>query len=121
MAFESIEVKVWRRDGEILLKQLISPNGAFPNEFNNCGDQWTIPPGRDLCFTVVLNREIMSHKSFCLPEFDKRSVRVRIEVDSEKSLLSVAPVHRKGKPIPGNIDAYSLRLNALPDATAPAV
>lgn len=121
MAFESVEINVWRRDGDILLKQLISPNGAFPNEFNGCGDQWPIPPGRDLCFTVVLDRETMSRKSFCLPEFDKRSVRVRIEVDSENSLLSVAPVLRKGKPIPGNIDAYSLRLNALPDTTAPAM
>lgn len=121
MAFEAINVRVWRRDGEVLIDQEISPNGAFPDAGNHCGEHWPIPPGRDLCFTVLLGREASSRKSFCLPEFDKRSVRVRIEVDNEKSLLSVAPVLRKGKPLQGNIDAYSLRLNALPETTGPAL
>ena len=118
MAFEAIIVLVWRRDGDVLVEQEVSPNGAFPDEGNACGDQWPIPPGRDLCFTVLLGRETASRQSFCLPEFDKRSVRVRIEVNSEKALLSVAPMLRKGKPIQSNIDAYSLRLNALSDTTA---
>jgi len=121
MGFEAITVRVWRRDGDVLIDQEISPNGAFPDEDKRCGQHWPIPPGRDLCFTVLLGRETSSRKSFCLPEFDKRSVQVRVEVDSEKLLLSVAPVLRKGKPLQGNIDAYSLRLNALPETTGPAL
>ncbi len=118
MTFEAVKVVVWRRDGDEIVQHLISPNGSFPSGIIGCvGDQWPIPPGRDLCFSVVLGRESKLRMSFCLPEFDKRSVRVRVEVESEKSLLTVAPVLRKGKPIPGNIDAYSLRLNALPEMT----
>ncbi len=117
MTFEAVKVVVWRRDGDEIVQHLISPNGSFPSGIIGCGDQWPIPPGRDLCFSVILDRESKSRMSFCLPEFDKRSVRVRVEVESDKSLLTVAPVLRKGKPIPGNIDAYSLRLNTLPEMT----
>ena len=116
--FEAIKVLVWRRTGEVLVEQEIIPNGAFPDESNGCDEQWMIPSGRDLCFTVVLCREMASRKSFCLPDFDKRSVRVRVEVDSEQGLLSVAPALRKGKPIHGNVDAYSLRLNSIPETSS---
>ena len=118
MAFEDIRVQVWRRDGPLIAQHDVSPNGEFPAE----GD-WTIPPGRDVCLTVLVLGEKTSfeasRKSFCLPEFDKRSVRLRVEVDSATSLLSVSPMLRKGKPLPGNVDAYSLRLNALPETVGP--
>ena len=119
MAFEAIKILVWRRDGSVIVEHEISPNGAFPAEGDGCGEQWPIPPGRDLCLTVQLGRENESRKSFCLPEFDRRSVRLRVEVDSARSLLSVSPMLRKGKPIAGNVDAYSLRLNALPETAGP--
>ena len=114
MAFEDIKVLVWRRDGSVIAQHVIPPNGEFPAD----GD-WPIPTGRDVCMTVLLSRETGARASFCLPEFDKRSVRLRVGVDSAKSLLSVAPMLRKGKPLQGNVDAYSLRLNALPETAGP--
>jgi hypothetical protein len=121
MAFEGIKLVVWRRDGENIIEHDIPPNGSFPDEGTGCAELWPIPQGKDVCFSVMLGREASWRKSFCLPEFDKRSVRVRIEVDNEMSLLSVAPVLRKGKPIAGNVDAFSLRLNALPENICPHV
>ena len=118
MGFEAIRVIVWRRGGETIVEQVVSPNGTFPDESDG-NDQWPIPAGRDLCFSVSLGGEGSRCKSFCLPEFDKRAVRVRVEVDSDHSLPSVAPMLRKGKVIPGNIDALSLKLNALPEAVGP--
>ena len=53
MGFEAIRVIVWRRGGDTIVEQVVSPNGTFPDESDG-NDQWPIPAGRDLCFSVSL-------------------------------------------------------------------
>eukprot|EP00960_Hanusia_phi_P074511 768259-Hanusia_phi.AAC.11 len=115
MAFESVFVEVFMRSGETIIKSEIPPNGCFPSGDGNA--TWKIPAGKDVCFAVFLPKDEEYRRTFCLPEFDRRSVRVRVEIEPSKRTIVVSPQMRKGKQIQGNIDAYSLRLNMIQDST----
>eukprot|EP00293_Proteomonas_sulcata_P009750 CAMPEP_0184299104 /NCGR_PEP_ID=MMETSP1049-20130417/9776_1 /TAXON_ID=77928 /ORGANISM="Proteomonas sulcata, Strain CCMP704" /LENGTH=201 /DNA_ID=CAMNT_0026609439 /DNA_START=147 /DNA_END=752 /DNA_ORIENTATION=+ len=116
MSFFVVKLEVWHRDGLVILSNDIPPNGSFPSD----GTQWNIPPGKDLCFSVEGGAEEKHRSACCLPEFDRRSVRVRVEMDSTSGSITLGPFLKNGKPIAGNIDAYSLRLNTLPVGASPA-
>uniref|UniRef100_A0A7S4PN71 Uncharacterized protein n=2 Tax=Guillardia theta TaxID=55529 RepID=A0A7S4PN71_GUITH len=116
MAFEPVHVEVFKRSGESIIKAEVPPNGCFPS--GDVNSIWRIPAGKDVCFAVFLPSEPEYRRTFCLPEFDRRSVRVRVEIDPTRRTVMVSPQMKKGQQIQGNIDAYSLRLNMIQDSTA---